>query len=87
MKYLNENGLAYFWTKILKYISDRFGNVENTADIDKNVATAKKLSAEVTINGVGFDGSKNIDIPISLYIDSNPPSNTYAGEAWFELLD
>lgn len=41
------------------------GNVDNTADIDKNVKSAgtqDKLSNSVTINGVSFDGSQNITI-------------------------
>lgn len=38
------------------------GNVDNTADADKNVATAEKLKTAHKINGVAFDGSKDITI-------------------------
>lgn len=41
-------------------------NVDNTADINKNVAsatTASRLATARTINGVAFDGSANITLP------------------------
>lgn len=41
-------------------------NVDNTADADKSVASAGKLTSAVTINGVSFDGSSNITIPGTL---------------------
>lgn len=36
------------------------GNVDNTADANKNVLSATKLTAARDIDGVSFDGSKNI---------------------------
>jgi hypothetical protein len=39
------------------------GNVDNTADSAKNVATAATLATARTIGGVSFDGSANIDLP------------------------
>lgn len=39
------------------------GLVDNTADIDKVVASAGKLTSAVTIGNVSFDGSANIDLP------------------------
>ncbi len=41
------------------------GNVDNTADAAKSVASAAKLTNARTINGVAFDGSANITIPAS----------------------
>ena len=38
------------------------GNVDNTADADKNVLSATKLTTARKINGVSFDGSKDITI-------------------------
>lgn len=38
------------------------GNVDNTADKDKNVLSASKLTNAVKINDTAFDGTKNIDI-------------------------
>ena len=38
------------------------GNVDNTADSDKSVASAAKLTTAKTINGVLFDGTKNITV-------------------------
>ena len=38
------------------------GNVDNTADVDKNVLSASKLTTPRTINGIEFDGTKNITI-------------------------
>ena len=40
------------------------GNVDNTADSIKSVASAAKLTTARTINGVSFDGTKNITIPV-----------------------
>lgn len=39
------------------------GNVDNTADSAKNVASAAKLTTARTIGGVSFDGTDNIDLP------------------------
>lgn len=44
------------------------GNVDNTADANKNVATAKKLYAPRKINGVNFDGSADITVADSTKI-------------------
>jgi hypothetical protein len=38
------------------------GNVDNTADVNKSVASAAKLTTSRTINGVSFDGTANITI-------------------------
>lgn len=38
-------------------------NVDNTADVNKNVLSATKLTTARTINGVSFDGTSNISIP------------------------
>lgn len=43
-------------------------NADNTADVDKNVATAKKLTTARKINGVAFDGSKDITVADSTKI-------------------
>lgn len=39
------------------------GNVDNTADSAKVVASAAKLTTARTIGGVSFDGTANIDLP------------------------
>ena len=39
------------------------GNVDNTADSAKVVASAAKLTTSRTIGGVSFDGTANIDLP------------------------
>lgn len=39
------------------------GNVDNTADKDKKVLSASKLTNAVKLNGINFDGSENIEIP------------------------
>lgn len=38
------------------------GNVDNTADINKNVLSATKLTTARNINGVGFDGTADITV-------------------------
>lgn len=38
------------------------GNVDNTADINKNVLSATKLTTPRKINGIAFDGSQDITI-------------------------
>lgn len=38
------------------------GNVDNTADINKSVLSATKLTTARSINGVSFDGTSNISI-------------------------
>ena len=42
------------------------GSVDNTADADKNVLSATKLTTARTINGVSFDGTANITVPIEV---------------------
>lgn len=39
------------------------GNVDDTADKDKNVLSASKLTNTVKLNGITFDGTKDIEIP------------------------
>lgn len=39
-------------------------NVDNTSDSTKNVASAAKLTTARTINGVAFDGTQNISLPV-----------------------
>lgn len=39
------------------------GNVDNTADSSKSVASASKLTTALTIGGVSFDGTTNINLP------------------------
>ena len=39
------------------------GNVDNTADSTKSVASAAKLSTARTIGGISFDGTTNINLP------------------------
>ena len=38
------------------------GNADNTADVNKNVLSATKLTTARTINGVSFDGTANITV-------------------------
>ena len=38
-------------------------NVDNTADKDKNVLSASKFTNAVKLNGITFDGTKDIEIP------------------------
>lgn len=44
---------------LITLIKDRYGNVDNTADANKNVATAKKWTTARNINGMSIDGSEN----------------------------
>ena len=39
------------------------GNVDNTSDASKNVLSASKLTTAITIGGVSFDGTANINLP------------------------
>ena len=64
--------------RLVQKIHDRFGNVQNTTDSNKVVASAGKLSAERTITltgdvsgSVSFDGSKNVSITVSVVDDSH----------------
>lgn len=49
------------------------GNVDNTADINKEVLSASKLTNAVKINNTAFDGTKDIDI------SANPTRTTLTG--------
>lgn len=51
------------------------GNVDNTADKDKNVLSASKLTSAVKINNTAFDGTKDIDI------SANPKRINIASDA------
>lgn len=64
--------------RLVQKIHDRFGNVQNTADSNKVVASAGKLSTERTITLTGdasgsaaFDGSKNVSITVIVADDSH----------------
>ncbi len=55
------------------------GNVDNTADKDKNVLSASKLTNAVKINNTAFDGTKDIDIsanPTRTALTGSPDLNT-----------
>lgn len=54
-------------------------NVDNTADKDKNVLSASKLTSAVRINDTAFDGTKDIDIsanPTRTALTGSPDLNT-----------
>lgn len=72
------------------------GNVDNTADANKNVLSATKLTTARKINDVSFDGSANINIskivPIDVTgqtIDWNTYTlaNNYTEETWICKTD
>lgn len=50
------------------------GNCDNTADINKNVNSAKKLTNSVKIHGEIFDGTKDIDFEI-LHLGPTAPAD------------
>lgn len=52
-------------------------NVDNTADADKNVATAKKWESPVLINGMQVDGS---NITVYDYCEAQSTTKTVSGE-------
>lgn len=55
------------------------GNVDNTADINKEVLSASKLTNAVKINNTAFDGTKDIDIsanPTRTALTGSPDLNT-----------
>lgn len=58
------NGKSILDGDITLSLSDINGadKVQNTADNEKDVRSAGKLTTAVKINGVDFDGSQNIDI-------------------------
>lgn len=45
--------------RLITLIQNRFGNVDNTADANKNVASAAKWTTARNINGMTVDGSAN----------------------------
>lgn len=45
--------------RLITLIKNRFGNVDNTADANKNVASAAKWTTARNINGMTVDGSAN----------------------------
>lgn len=55
------------------------GNVDNTADVDKNVLSATKLSTARKINDVDFDGSSDIEINSRLGTSIASASTTNIG--------
>lgn len=58
------------------------GNVDNTADANKDVLSASKLTTARTINGVSFDGSANITVPAGITRSvTTITSNTTLGSA------
>lgn len=58
------------------------GSVDNTADAAKVVASAAKLTTARTINGVSFDGTANITIPVtsSFVMGGNVPGDLSVGD-------
>lgn len=52
------------------------GSVDNTSDASKNVLSATKLTTPRKINGVDFDGSKDITLSKSNFSDLNLVDNT-----------
>ena len=64
--------------RIFELIKSRFGNVNNTTDSAKNVASAAKLTTARTITLSGdlsgstsFDGSQNVSISATVKDDSH----------------
>nr|DAI89607.1 MAG TPA: hypothetical protein [Caudoviricetes sp.] len=58
---------AQYWRgdktwQTLDKIAVGLGNIDNTADVNKNVLSATKLTTARNINGVAFDGTSNITI-------------------------
>lgn len=51
------------WGAWYRLDNEAYSNVDNTADINKNVASAAKLTSIRKIGGVEFDGTKDIDLP------------------------
>lgn len=61
------------------------GSVDNTADVNKNVNSAKTLTTSRTINGVAFNGSANITVPSITTVSSTAPTAPATGQIWIEL--
>lgn len=64
--------------RIFELIKNKFGNVDNTADSAKNVASAGKLTIPRTITFTGdisgnfsFDGSDNVSAEVTVADDSH----------------
>lgn len=55
------------------------GNVDNTSDASKSVLSATKLTTARTINGVSFDGSANISVPVNWSSVTGKPAVIAAG--------
>lgn len=65
-------------------------NVDNTADTDKNVLSATKLSTARKINGVNFDGTTDITIADNTkepIVIAGTISQYYRGDKTFQTLD
>ena len=65
--------------RIFQLVKNRFGNVDNTADSNKNVAsaskltTARKITLEGAVSGFGlFNGEEDISITTTLGSSSSP---------------
>jgi hypothetical protein len=55
------------------------GNVDNTSDASKSVLSATKLTTSRTINGIAFDGSANISVPVGWSSVTGKPGVIAAG--------
>ena len=55
------------------------GNVDNTSDASKSVLSATKITTARTINGVSFDGSANISVPVDWSSVTGKPAVIAAG--------
>ena len=55
MKFATPNDIK----RLVTHIYNQFGNVDNTADSDKNVSSASKWSTARNINGMTVDGTAN----------------------------
>ncbi len=55
------------------------GNVDDTSDANKSVLSATKLTTARTINGVTFDGSANISVPVDWSAVTGKPAVIAAG--------
>lgn len=53
------------------------GNVDNTADANKNVLSATKWTTARTINGTSVDGTANVTIPVNNVNDTTTNATVY----------
>lgn len=65
LKYLDENGLTYLWSKIKTYVTEKI------ADVSGGVSDYADLTNKPKINGVELSGNKttadlNISIPVNV---------------------